>query len=737
MLFNLKNKNHALLWQALFLVVGTTWLWAPILNPGLSQRVSLISQYETPIQPYSILFRIADICAGLLLLSAAVYYLRSVRPKTVGIILAILSAGLILDPVLSTTCHTTGNVCKEYFSLPFVLHATETIVTAAVFFIAGIYDAWKRKKVVSIAFVGFQLAYGCLFLSQLANQERFNTLSQYIYQTILIVWLAWYCRDRADTGDDLLMAGGSSLIKVFTSAWAFVNGILAIVISLAHLNLLGKIKGFYFTSGDAWLAQHGMIIGVVMLYLSRHLVRGERRARQIFLLIIGIEVIKYAIVSPNPALLTLYTVTFVGLFIARDSFTRGTVPLTWRIRLKDLAFLVAGLLAAAAVALVALDRDDRVSVITSRAIDHFSDYLYQRSPMPHGHFRSVLLAHAISAFLLAAVISILWVLFRPNRVGSSRGKDYALVRQTLQRFSKSSEDYFKLWPADKNYYWGRIAHGFVAYKIIGSTVFGLADPISDDRSALINEFNQWCRARRLKVCYLPIYQGNASFYKSAGLQVMQIGSSAEIKVNDFVSKTMKDKWWRWKLNQARKAGYMYAKSVPPHRGHLIKEFRKISHQWLKIGGHKERGFALGHFDERSLNKCTIHYLKDESGRIVAFANELPQFNPGSIKTIDLLRYRPEADKSMPFLLASLIQDTAENQPQIKIFDLGFVPFAKAKGPLLAIAKTFSSDKFSAKGLEQFKNKFDPKWQANYMAYDGDLADLAVIALNIEKVMERN
>lgn len=736
MLFNLRNKTHALLWQTLFLILGTTWLWAPILNPGLSLRVSLISQYETPLQPYSIFFRIADICAGLLLLSAAVYYLRFVRPKTIGIILAVLSAGLVLDPVLSTTCRVVNHVCSEYFSLPFLLHATETVTTAVVFFAAGVYDAWKRKKVVSIVFVGFQLAYGGLFISQLADQQHFNTLSQYIYQTILIVWLAWYCRDNVDTGDRSI-SNESQLIKASTAAWAFLNGILAIVISLAHLNLLGRIRGFYFSSGNAWLAQHGVIIGVVMLYLSRHLLRGERRARQIFLLIIGIEVIKYAVVSPSTVLLALYTATFAGVFIARDSFSRGSVPLTWRIRLKDLAFLIAGLLAAAAAALIALDRDDRASIIASRAIGHFFDYVTNSMPVPKNHIRSVLLAHSISAFLLAAVVSVLWVLFRPNRVSSGRGKDYGSVQQMLGRFSKSSEDYFKFWPQDKDYYWGRIAEGFVAYKIVGSTVFGLADPIGADRSALLNEFNQWCRARRLKVCYLPIYPGSTALYENAGLEMMQIGSSAEIQVSDFVDRTIKGKWWRWKLNQAKKAGYNYEKSIPPHRHGLIRQFKTISNRWLKVGGHMERGFALGHFDEDYLAKCVIHYLTGANGKVVAFANELPQFQPRTVKTIDLLRYDPGADKAMPFLLASLIKDTAETESAIRIFDLGFVPFARAKGPLLAIAKTFSGDKFSAKGLEQFKNKFDPRWQPNYMAYDGDLGDLAVIALNIEKVMERN
>ncbi len=91
---------------------------------------------------------------------------------------------------------------------------------------------------------------------------------------------------------------------------------------------------------------------------------------------------------------------------------------------------------------------------------------------------------------------------------------------------------------------------------------------------------------------------------------------------------------------------------------------------------------------------------------------------------------------MTFLLSNVIGKVAGDRPEVKTFDLGFVPFAKAKGPLLTIAKAFSRDRFSSRGLEQFKNKFNPNWRPNYMAYDGDLAHLAIIALSIEKLMER-
>jgi len=729
--FNLTRRRYMMLWQMLFLIAGTSWLWASRLNPALSYRTSLISQYEVPNEPYSWLFRVSDLLAGCLLLLMALFILKSRSKVAAGWLLLAISIGLVLDPLLTTTCRDTGSACQEYFSFGFILHATETILTAAVFFVIALYDSWLRKKLVSIIFAVFQAGYGVLFISQLANHDHFNTVSQYMYQTALIVWLAWFCRDFL-VGDNLgTRTKEPVVVKSFTAGWAFINGILAIILSLAHLHLVGRIKGLYFTGDSAWLAQHGVIIGVIMLYLSRHLARGERRARQIFLFIIGLEAIKYSVISPNAILMLFYSLTFVALFIFRDDFNRGVIALTWRVRLKDLFYMVSGLLLAVAAALMALDSDSRASVITSRSIDNFFDYVARNDTSASSHISSALLAHSISAFLLASLGSILWILFRPYKIGHGQGKYDAMAEQTLKRCSSSSEDFFKLWPPDKSYFWNQDRSGFVAYKIAGPTAFALADPIGSHKPELLAEFNQWCRQRRLKVCFIPVYETSKNLYQAAGLENIQVGSSAIIDIRKFLNQTAKEKWWRWQINRGQKSGYIYMQSLPPHPRAFMRQLKGVSNKWLSRGGRRERGFALGYFNEDYLQKCPIHYLVNEKNKIVAFTNEVPRFHKSKTMTIDLLRYRPEANNSMPYLLYKML----ESKSGCELFDLGFVPFARAKGPLLAIAKTFSAGRFSARGLEQFKNKFDPDWQPNYLAYEGDLADLVIIALNIENAME--
>ncbi len=730
-----KNSRTAVIaWQILFIVLGTTWLWAPYLNHALDYRTALISQYETAFQPYSWLFRSCDVLAGLLLVLVAVRCLHRPASKVAVRLLLVIGAGMVLDPLLSTTCRVSGQVCQEYFSAGFMLHALETLSTAAAFFALTVYDAWRRKQLVSIVTVVFQIAYGALFVSQLAEQGHFNTLSQYIYQAAAIAWIAWFVRDflaakKFEPGKKELY-----IIKFAVAAWALANGILAIVLSLAHIQLLGRLRGLYFAGDSAWLAQHGVIIGVVMLYLSRHLVRGELRARQIFLAISGVEVLKYSVVSPHPVLMILYTTTFCGLFVLKDDFTRGTIPMTWAIRLRDLYFMVAALLVAILAALLFLDRDNKASIVTSRTFDNFFDYAARSVPIPRSDIASALLAHTISAFLFISIGTVLWILFRPYGSAHKTNQDRRRIKNILEAHSASSEDYFKLWPADKQYYMQQDTDGFIAYKLVGSTVFALADPVSDNQQQLVDNFLADNRSKRLKTCFLPVCEASMQLYENAGLELLQIGSSAVIDINQFLSSTANEKWWRWQKNRAVKQGYSYQQSKPPHTDLLIGQLRAVSQAWLSIDGHTERGFSLGYFNETYLQNCVIHYLHDQTGRVVAFTNEVSQFRPLPTVTVDLLRYLPDCNQTMPYLLWNTIH-TAADVPGSKQFDLGFVPFARAKGSLLRLAKIIGGGRFSYSGLEQFKNKFKPEWQPNCIAYDGDLADLALIALNIEKAMD--
>ena len=78
--------------------------------------------------------------------------------------------------------------------------------------------------------------------------------------------------------------------------------------------------------------------------------------------------------------------------------------------------------------------------------------------------------------------------------------------------------------------------------------------------------------------------------------------------------------------------------------------------------------------------------------------------------------------------------------QYQTFDLGFVPLAglgdKSESmSLVKFAKQVLRPVFSARGLEQFKNKFEPKWSKNYIAVDGSYTDLPALFLALQDVLQ--
>ncbi len=723
-------------WQVSFILLATTWLWAPSLNHLLSERVSLISQYEVLGQPFAWLFKTGDAIAACLLIGLVIYQLRRQRSLEAYILL-VIGIGMLIDPLWSTNCHMTGNTCQEYFSFNFLAHAIETVVTGTALFLIAIYDYWRRKRLVSAVFVVFQIAYFLLFLSQWVDQDHFNTFSQYVFQLTVVIWLAWYVRDRWFKQTWRPSPRQATIVKRAAAIWVLANGLLAIVLSLGHIHLLGKISGLYFAGHSAWLAQHGVVVGIVMIYLSRQLERGEQRARQLFLLIAGIEVVKYSVITPNPPLMLVYFLSFVGLFVLGEVFDRGTKPLTLKTRLKDALYVLGGVTAAALIALLILHRNPEAAADTNQSLHNFVNFTVRRNPIAKHQMTSELLAHTESAFLLAALAAVLWALFRPqHRLGHS-GDRSAEAAELVRRYSSSSEDYFKLWlnSEGKRHFWSTRADGFVTYKSTGQISFALADPISaaSDQPAVLADFVADCRTNGLTACFLPVYEASLKLYQKAGLVTVQIGSSAIINCRQFTDSTVKDKWWRWQRNRAEKAGYTYHISQPPHEHQLMNDFKHISDDWLASNNHHERGFGLGYFDETYLNHCPIHYLKNNQGQVLAFTNQLPRLGKTKVATVDLMRFQPGNNNSMPYLLSKVI-DRVHHQAEAKYFDLGFVPFTGSKELPVRLAKLLSTRLFSAGGLEQFKNKFDPQWSPNYLAYDGDLGDLAAVAVNIEKAM---
>ena len=718
-----------------FLLTATSWLFAPFLNSVVSDRETLISEFTIPGMPYAWVFQTCGIIAGLLLIFMS-YKLRQKGHKiTLPVVLiAVLGASAIIDILAPTNCQIVNGACEETVNFSFVIHAVETLIASLALFVLTAWDALKRKRVPSTLFLAIQILYGALFITQLLDTHNYETLSQFAYQALAAVWIAWFTFSEFDSNSNLKNTG---LINKILAVWVGLHGVAAIVIGMGHVDYFARVNGLYLGDDSELIGHHGVIIGLIFLYLSRHIARGERRAWQILLGLIGFEVLKYSAILPHPWFLAFYVVTFAVVFVLRDHFSRGIIPQSWRSRTTDALAIFAGSIAALAIVAYLLTYTTAYAQLNN-TYHETQAAANKTNKLANIRLEATLPASAGSVLLLASVWFILYSMFKPAKFGSSEitDEDMLEVEAILDGASNSTEDFFKTWPVDKQYFWSARHTGFVAYKVVGPIAFALSDPIAKSKASrqkLLKDFMAYCRAHGWRVCFLLVQHGSAPMYKNANLKMQKIGASAVIDIDNYVNKTARNKWWRWQKNKGAKMGYEYEALKPPHSYALMQNLREVSDGWLKRGGHQEEGFALGYFDADYLQNCRLHVIKNEEGRVLAFVNELPVFNSLPQTTIDLIRFVDDAPNANNYLLYNVLHELSE-EGKYKRFDIGFVPLARMRGRLANIARTLGANRFSASGLEQFKNKFEPDWQENYIAYDGDLGDLALIALHLEKAM---
>lgn len=722
----------------LFFLLGTTWLLAPFVHgQRFDHHLYVISSYEGLGQPWAWAFRLGDASASLVLV-LLVYRLKLWRQdrSIAGLLLAfaVLSA---LDAVFPLDCRLTDlNHCLRLSGLSTLAHHIESVLTPLVAGIMILLDYLRRRRRLSIAFLGLQIILGLMVFFQIISGQS-AILLEYIYEVLILLWVLYLL--EAYLPQPALPPVFSRVYRVVLAGWVAASGILAIVLAAAHLHLYGRGFALYFGESSTWLAQQGVFFGVLLLYLARQVYRGQRRAAYLLLAIFAFELFNYSLVGPHPVLACVYGITFILLFVARHSFSHNVVLNTLHRRLYDFSMVIGGVAAAVAIVAILLAGFGRLHY-AARILDQGSDYVthvYKK----HDHrivrnSRRVRQTAAILAFTTTGVS--LWALFRPSGADlTNRGLEAnrRRAKALLERFSNSSEDYFKLWPPDKDYYFARDDSGFIAYRLAGGTAFALADPIAPSRSQrgqLLAEFNDFCSAKGWAICFLPVDEGSKALYRSA-FKLLAIGSSAVIDIQEFAESTKREKWWRWQANRAKRSDFSYSFSTPPHDKALFRELAAVSSEWLTRSKRREQGFAMGYFDEAYLSECRLHLVRTASGQVAAFTNELPIFG-GSRATVDLLRYRLDQDGAMPFLLMSLIEQLSQ-EGNYKTFDLGFAPFAQLDSRAMQIIRALAGFRLAAAGLEQFKNKFRPEWTTNYIAYNGDILDLAALALRIEAAMK--
>lgn len=116
--------------------------------------------------------------------------------------------------------------------------------------------------------------------------------------------------------------------------------------------------------------------------------------------------------------------------------------------------------------------------------------------------------------------------------------------------------------------------------------------------------------------------------------------------------------------------------APIHAATLAK-LRAVSDAWLSMVRTTEKRFSLGWFSDAYVAECPVTAVEQPDGRIVAFANIIPEYTRNEA-TIDLMRRRPDAESGTMDLLFVALLEWAKAQG-FATFNLGLSPLAGVGG----------------------------------------------------------
>jgi phosphatidylglycerol lysyltransferase len=316
---------------------------------------------------------------------------------------------------------------------------------------------------------------------------------------------------------------------------------------------------------------------------------------------------------------------------------------------------------------------------------------------------------------------------------SNREKMLAL----LDHYSRDSEDFFKIWPADKHYYFYNDAG--LAYKVLNGIALVVGNPVGkeSDITVLLQLFVDECHINDWTVSFVHIDSTYKDQLINMGFELQKLGEEAVINIEQFNTITVRNKHFRNVNNRFEKQGFTAEIIAPPFSDNFVRTLRRVSDSWLALPGKSERSFMIGYFDPEYINRCSILVVKDDNGQIIAFTNQVPGTKTEA--NIDLMRHLADSPPNVNDFMFMRFFDEIQKQgfetanlglcPLVGIDDIdesttvitNFMKFVYQNGNRF----------FGFSGLARFKSKFDPEWRNRYIAYQDGIVGFsrAMNALN--------
>jgi phosphatidylglycerol lysyltransferase len=275
---------------------------------------------------------------------------------------------------------------------------------------------------------------------------------------------------------------------------------------------------------------------------------------------------------------------------------------------------------------------------------------------------------------------------------------------------------------------------FVMYGVQGRTWVALGDPVGPRAltAGLVRAFLE----RADDFDGVPVfYQATPErlhVYADFGLAVVKLGEEALVDLERFGLVGHDSQGFRKALARLDRTGARFRVVPREEVPSLLPELRRVSDDWLETRGAAEKGFSLGSFDERYLERFPAGIL-ERDGRVEAFANLWPGPDGHELSS-DLMRHRRDAPSgAMEGLLLHLMLWGKERG--YRSFNLGMAPLSGLEtSPVAPLWNRLASvvyererSLYNFQGLRAFKEKFHPAWEPRYLAWPAGIALPRVMA----------
>ncbi len=485
------------------------------------------------------------------------------------------------------------------------------------------------------------------------------------------------------------------------------------------------------------------MVGFILVYLSFHLFQRRRAAWWLAVFASGLEIIAHIFQLRIWYGALPQTAAFTLLIVFRDRFSVRSESRNIRMGFLLLLGSIFIALLYGTIGFWMLDKRDFGIVFSLqgglvRSLRQF--LLIGNSDLVAASRQARWFLQSLDILGIVAGSFAIYSLFRPIVYRLVEfPQERARATFILEKYGKSTFDFFKVWP-DKSFFFSPNHESFISYRMVGGVAFCLADPVGPDgdREAVIRAFLSFCKENGwLAAVMMP---DDPSTYKLLGLSLLKIGEEAVVDLEHFTRHTYESKYFRYVRRKLEGEGYRMERYKPPISQLLLDEVERVSRQWLTMPHHREYGFFQGHFDRAYMERCTQYVIREKSGAMIAFINEVPSYRPDEA-SFDMMRHLPGLHWGiMDYLFAQMM--VIMKNGNYRTFNFGVAPFVGiGNRPDATITEKTVNQIFErldwfvhSNGIKQYKRKFEPQWKDSFVAYQGGAIGLLRLALNVNRIL---